>query len=476
MESDSRSPVVLLLGCPELVDHLAARHIDSEEAESFSFLEARQGSEARAIVLRGSAITSDLTGAVQALREAWPLVDILVWSPHASAERVREALQAGAKDVLLTESPDICARAVDAVIDAQQLLPRAARLGYEEKQPSQFGGILSRSSRMWDIFDTVTRVAPTDAPVLILGETGTGKDLLARVIHQRSGREGKFVAINCAAVAEPLIDSELFGHVRGAFTGATISKEGLFRHADSGTLMLDEIGDVPLTAQLRLLRALQERAVRPVGGHDEIPVDVRIIAATSVGLDQAVREDRFREDLYYRLDVIRIEIPPLRERPEDILFLFGQFMRRFCDQYNCDRPVLASTFLDALVEYPWPGNVRQLENFTERLVLTHPAHRVTARHVRSMLPDLRRPAASPAHEAPAPQPVPAPPDVPVTVDRTLAEHVEPLVEALERRYLEAALTQTGGRMQQAADLAGISRRTLLRKLTRYGLDKREFKP
>ncbi|MEZ4272556.1 MAG: sigma-54 dependent transcriptional regulator, partial [Myxococcota bacterium] len=328
--------------------------------------------------------------------------------------------------------------------------------------------------RMWDLFDTATQIASTEATVLILGETGTGKELLARAIHRHSGRSGRFVPINCGAVNETLVDSELFGHVKGAFTGATYDKQGLFKHAQGGTLFLDEIGNVPLTAQYHLLRALQEGTVRPVGGHDEIEVDVRIIAATSTSLENDVQHGRFREDLFYRLDVIRLELPPLRERPEDIVFLFAHFARKIAEEYNVQRPDLHEGFLDALVNYEWPGNVRQLENFTERLVLTYTGRRVGANVFERLLPfkKQRRSASNTRslrhiHNVTGAEPVDA--------SKTLEETLKPQIANLERRYLEACLRKSQGRIGVAAKTAGISRRTMLRKLKAYGVDKALFR-
>lgn len=322
---------------------------------------------------------------------------------------------------------------------------------------------------MWDLFDTAVRVANADATVLILGETGTGKELLARAIHEHSGRPGRFVAVNCGAVQDSLIDSELFGHVEGAFTGATTTKAGLFRHAEAGTIMLDEIGNIPQSAQHRLLRVLQEGAVRPVGGESEEPVDCRVIAATSDLLEEAVTLGTFREDLFYRLDVIRLELPPLRERKEDIIYLFGYFAREVAEQYNVSRPDVTNAFLDALVSYAWPGNVRQLQNFTERFVLTRTGQRAGGDTVREMLPfQSEAIAATPSSSARVER-------IDLDTNLPMAQAIGPKVEQLEREYLEACLGETRGRVGEAAERAGISRRTLLRKMKRLGLDKLSYR-
>jgi DNA-binding NtrC family response regulator len=440
----------------------------------------------------------DIAALIIQLRERWHMVDIVVWAPRASATLVRDALHAGAKDVVITSSAKACAREVSNIVQGQQLLPRAARLGDEPSGGSEFEGMFSRSSQMWDLFDTTTQIASTEATVLILGETGTGKELLARAIHRHSHRTGRFVPLNCGAVNETLIDSELFGHVKGAFTGATEAKLGLFRHANEGTLFLDEVGNIPLNGQYHLLRALQEGAVRPVGGHDEQAVDVRVIAATSSPLSHDVKRGHFREDLFYRLDVIRLEVPPLRDRPEDIVFLFAHFARKLAAEYNVERPDLRDDFLDAVMTYPWPGNVRQLQNFTERLVLTETGRRVGAAAFRRLTASAGRQrdrqsesqqgsrrhdpresewgregaaTGAPSGGSCGRAAVPSVVDTAKPLDQVLA----PQIAAVERAYLEACLRECVGRVGTAAKRAGISRRTLLRKMTHYGLDKASYR-
>jgi two-component system response regulator AtoC len=340
----------------------------------------------------------------------------------------------------------------------------ALRASSFELASSEFECLRTASPAMRRLFATCERVAPTPASVLLLGETGTGKELLARAIHRRSGRKGRFVAVNCATIPETLIESELFGHEKGSFTGATQSKPGLFRQADGGTLVLDEVGSLAMGSQLSLLRTLQERTVRPVGGVSEVPVDVRVVAATSVPLFQAVERGEFREDLLYRLDVIRIEVPPLRERPEDILHLFRHFCEELGRRYELTPPDVGQGFLQAMLSHSWPGNVRQLENFTERLLITGTADYITARHFHDLT---RHPGTQPA-PAPAEAP-PAPKDVDLAV--TLSD----FLDRQEQAYVEALLLATRGRMQEAAERAGIDRRTMLRKLRKHGLDKGDFR-
>ncbi|MEQ9323793.1 MAG: sigma-54 dependent transcriptional regulator [Polyangiaceae bacterium] len=472
-KSPSERPVVLLCGASELRKPLTERGAVCRSVRGLSqVLRPKEDLHARAIVVGESALDGrSVETVVRELRRAWPLVDVVIWAQRPSVNLVRTALRAGARDVATTSSAQVAAKIVATVLKEQQLLPRAASMGKQHARPSTFAGMVSRSPRMWDLFDTATRVAATEATVLILGETGTGKELLARAIHARSQRPGRFVAVNCGAVQEALIDSELNGHEKGAFTGALTSKPGLFRHAHEGTLMLDEIGNLPLNAQYRLLRALQEGAIRSLGGHAEVPVDVRVIAATSRALDEAVVDGSFREDLFYRLDVIRLELPPLRERKEDIIYLFGHFARECATQYNVARPDVSDDFLDALVTYDWPGNVRQLQNFTERFVLTRTGQRVTGAALQEMLPFQGKRNPSPKPRASSRGSRHAPLDTSLPLERALAPHVE----SLERAYLEECLRDTDGRVGKAADKAGISRRTLLRKLKHHGIDKQQFR-
>ncbi|MBX3465834.1 MAG: sigma-54-dependent Fis family transcriptional regulator [Planctomycetes bacterium] len=380
-----------------------------------------------------------------------------------------------------------------ASIEAAETMARLWAEPRESRALSGFEELVSHSPLMWDIFETCQRVAPTDATVLLLGETGTGKELLARAIHRTSGRKGRFVAVNCGAVTETLIESELFGHEKGSFTGATGRQVGLFRHADGGTLFLDEIGSLPLSAQFSLLRALQEGAVRPIGGNEEISVNVRIIAATSTPLDVAVQQGTFREDLLYRLDVIRIIIPPLRERPEDIPYLFKWFCERQARHHDTKPPELTDGFVEAMLTYRWPGNVRQLENFTERLVLTFSGPRLTKEQFLQLMRPYRGDEGQQADGAAHGLGLTGAPAIsgaglsdpfnPTTylrrapaadVSKTLAEFLDPVTLDLERRYLQAALRLNEGRIQATANTAGLSRRTLLRKLKKHGLDKRDY--
>lgn len=416
--------------------------------------------------------SSNTLALVGSLRKAWPLTDVVLWAPRATGTFVRDAFKAGAKDVVVSTVAARIGDAVKRVLDEQQFLPMIDELAVSRSRGNRFESMLSRSNAMWDLFDLCIRVAPSDATVLIVGETGTGKELLARATHRRSGRSGRFVAANCASLSPQLIESELFGHEKGAFTGASRGKTGLVRHADDGTLFLDEIADMPDQAQLSLLRVLQEKKIRPVGGQDEISVDVRIVAATQVSLEEAVRSEEFREDLFYRLDVIRMSVPPLRERPEDIVYLFGHFKKKLAKHYGLAQPGVSDNFLDALATYDWPGNVRQLENFAERVVLSQPKKRLGERDF-SRLIQMRQRKREKTHPLTKRPGDPLPPAV--DSGKTLQENMAPVIEEIEREYLESVLRSKEGRILDSAKQAGISRRTLLRKLKMYKIDKADFK-
>jgi DNA-binding NtrC family response regulator len=475
--------VVALLRCRELEEALDTGDLEVLAFEGLDpLMESAREQQPRLCAVGAGFSVEIVERTVRHLRKELPLTDVLVWSPGASPEAVRAALLQGARDFVLDPDPAVAADRARAILGEQTLLPLVLEHEDREQGAWKVEGLMSRNREMWSLFETCIRMAPTAATVLVNGETGTGKDLIARAIHRRSGRKGRFVALNCGAVPETLIDAQLFGHVEGAYTGAVGSKDGLFRHADDGTLFLDEIGNIPMGAQNRLLRTLQNETVRPVGGDEEVPVDVRVIAATSASLEAAIEAGTFREDLFYRLNVIRLIVPPLRARPEDIVFLFGHFAQRLADQYSLDRPRISGGFLDAVQAYEWPGNVRELENFVERLLLTHPGERLTREHFGRLTRTFHARGEGPGVEGDAPPAGSAAErrrtglhGAVVDTNRSLAEVVDDATEDVERAYLESVLRQTGGRVTRAADRARISRRTLLRKMLRYGIDKKSFR-
>jgi transcriptional regulator with GAF, ATPase, and Fis domain len=319
---------------------------------------------------------------------------------------------------------------------------------------------IGESAPMRHVLETLRRVAASAATVCLLGETGTGKEVLARYLHRLSPRAGKpFVAIDCGAIPESLIESELFGHEKGAFTGATSARPGLFREAEGGTVFLDEIAELPLGLQTRLLRVLQERSVQPVGGSGRVPIDVRIVCATHRDLAGRVAEGQFREDLYYRIAVLPIAVPPLRERGEDVLLLARSFLNRYARMHASEVTGFTREALEALLAHPWPGNVRELENCIQRSVLLARPPYATAR-------DLGLDGkASAAPTGPAEAELPFPP---------LQDARAKASERFERTYVEEALQRANGSVAQAAALAGVSRQMLWRLVRRHGVDRQSF--
>jgi DNA-binding NtrC family response regulator len=322
--------------------------------------------------------------------------------------------------------------------------------------------LLGGAPSMVRLREILERVAPSDSSVLITGESGTGKELAARTLHRHSRRQGgRFVAINCASIPESLIESELFGHERGAFTGAAKTKVGLIELADGGTLFLDEIGELPASLQAKLLRVLQEKEITRVGGVAAIPVDIRVVAATNRSLEEMIRERTFREDLYYRLNVISVEIPPLRERREDIRLLANRFLRLKGRRHGRDQLRFSESVLEALERLPWRGNVRELENLVERLVVLAESDVITT----EMLPETmgRRTVSSSSADGVTKLALSAQAMVEEVPDFKVAR------ESFEREYLEALLRTHGGSVTEAAKHAGMSRRSLYDKIDKLGI-------
>jgi two-component system response regulator HydG len=377
-----------------------------------------------------------------------PSLPIVVVTGHASLDTAVAAMRAGAFDFLTKPLDlDLLALTVARAVQHYRLKLEVHRLRNEIAGAQGFERLLGKSLAMRRVFDVVTRVAQTSASVLVGGESGTGKELVARAIHERSPRsDGPFVAINCAAVPATLLESELFGHARGAFTDAKMARKGLFLEANGGTLFLDEIGEMPLDMQVKLLRALQERRVRPVGGDKEVAFDARVVTATNRDLEADVHAKRFREDLYYRINVVSVDVPPLRDREGDIPVLAAAFVARFAARHGKHVEGLAPAALEKLINYQWPGNVRELENCMERAVAMTQTERVIA----ADLPERVR-----AYR-------------PEQVSALLPQSVEELVtvDELETRYLRHVLGLVKGNKSRAARILGYDRRTLYRKLER----------
>jgi two-component system response regulator HydG len=377
-------------------------------------------------------------------------VPVIVLTAFGSLDSAVAAIRAGAYDFISKPVElDVLAIAIHRAAKHRSLREEVKRLRQEVATKPRMEELLGQSPAMQKVQDLIARVAESEASVLISGESGTGKEVVARAIHRRSRRSsGPFVAINCAAVPEALLESELFGHARGAFTDAKEARTGLFVQAKGGTLFLDEIGDMPLGLQPKLLRVLQERTVRPLGANSEVPVDVRILAATNRDLESAIDEGRFREDLFYRVNVIHIALPPLRARAGDILALALHFVRRFASQTGKEVTGLSHEVAEKLVAYAWPGNVRELENSMERAV-------ALTRFTEICVDDLPEKVRSYRFSH-------------VVVAANDPTELVPL-EEVERRYILRVLEAVAGNKTAAARVLGLERKTLYRKLERYGV-------
>ena len=395
-----------------------------------------------------------------------PEVVVLGDGEHASDEV--ELIAAGATAVLDTSGgrQALTEQLVELTEAAAQGGLDGPEAGGQVAEP-KLADFHSRSPRMRDFLDVVRRVASSDSTLLVTGETGVGKERLARAIHAESARSGgPFVAVNCGALAENLLESELFGHEKGAFTGATGARKGHFETANGGTIFLDEIGEMPQHLQVKLLTVLQRHEVQPIGAPQPRAVDVRIIAATNRDLQEDVRESRFREDLFFRLNVVSLEIPPLRERREDIPWFVGRFLRHFAEAHDRDAVTgVSRSAIEALVHYEWPGNVRELVNVIERAVLLCDADEVRV----TDLPDALHGGTSPAVEAGTAALSEEFMDLP------LQEARRRLVEGFERSYFEHHLRETRGVVGEVARLAGINPRTLYEKMRRLGLRKEDYR-
>jgi DNA-binding NtrC family response regulator len=376
---------------------------------------------------------------------------VIVMTAHGSVESAVAAMKLGAADFLQKPfSLDHLTTVVGKVMAVQSLRRENQRLREQLDARYQFDNIIGRSASMREIFHTIERVAPTRATVLLAGESGVGKDMIARAIHQHSQRKNHpFVKINCTALPENLMESELFGYEKGAFTGATTSKPGRFEQADKGTTFLDEIGDVPPNIQVKLLRILQERQFERLGSNVTRSVDVRVVAATNVDLRAALEEGRFREDLYYRLNVVPINVPPLRERKEDIPFLAMYFVRKLTPDLGSAVKEISPAAMDRLVAHPWPGNVRELENTIERSLVLASGEVLEAADMRI--------------EAPRNGPISNSAQLPLLPEGETLEHWEQMM-------IREAMRRANGNKSQAARLLGLTRNALRYRLSQMGME------
>jgi two-component system response regulator PilR (NtrC family) len=389
------------------------------------------------------------------VKRSSPATEVVVVTAFATTENAIQAMKAGAYDYLLKPfKVDELKLVVEKALERRALVAENRVLRHRVGRGGEERVLLGSSPAIAAVREVVEKVAAARTTVLVTGESGTGKEVVARAIHDRGGAGRPFVAVNCGAIPEGLIESELFGHEKGAFTGAVGAKPGLFEVAGSGTLFLDEAGDLPLPVQVKLLRALQERRIRRVGGSADIAVAARIVAATNRDLEQEVRAGRFREDLFYRLNVIQIRMPALRERREDIPLFLGHFLSRFSRELGREGLRLAPETERLLVEWRWPGNVRELANVIERAVTLCQGDVVRP----SELPEAIRGSGAPA-------PVAAAPELPEG-GLDLQAHLD----AVERGYLERALARSGGVKTEAARLLSLSFRSLRYRLAKFGID------
>jgi two-component system response regulator GlrR len=403
-------------------------------------------------VARPAAVVTDLKmpgidglALFDAIHRQHPTLPVIILTAHGTIPEAVSATERGVFGFLTKP------------FDSQELLQKVASavsMSGGEPEPTRQAagewraGIITRSPRMEDVLRQARLVAESDASVLVFGESGTGKELLARAIHRASHRATKaFVAVNCGAIPEPLLESELFGHARGAFSGAVQAHKGLFQAADGGTIFLDEIGDMPLALQVKLLRVLQEGEVRPVGATASIPVDVRVISATHRDLDAQMAAGEFREDLYYRLNVVSLKLPSLAERREDIPLLATHFLRKLAERYRKSVPTLAPDAMASLISAPWPGNVRQLLNLLEQAVALTTTSMIPATLVQGALRD----------------------------DAGVLAPFEEARKQFERDYLVRLLKITGGNVTQAATLAKRNRTEFYKLLQRHRLEPAMFK-
>ncbi len=388
-----------------------------------------------------------------------PSIAVIMITAHTSTKSAVDALKAGAADYIAKPfDVDELKIIIRKAVERKELEDENLHLRTALEERFMFSNILGKSPKMQEIFSIIQRIAKAGSTVLISGESGTGKELIARAIHYNSGRRGKFVSINCGALPETLLESELFGHERGAFTGAIREKKGLFTEADRGTIFLDEIGETTTAMQIKLLRVLQDRVIRRVGSNVETQVDVRVIAATNRDLSESIRNATFREDLFYRINVIPIALPPLRQRKEDIPLLVDHFIARFCTSLGITQKRISADAMRSIEKYTWPGNVRELENAVERMITLEAADVLTTKSLPEQvllggaIPDL-------TYELP-PEGI------------SLQDHLE----SIGKVFMLKALERTGGVQTQAAELLKMSFRSFRYYAKKYDLIPRDSRP
>jgi len=393
----------------------------------------------------------DGTTMLKEIKALFPETWVVLMTAYGTVEKAVEAMKLGAYDYL-SKPIDLEELLIllDRIENSILLTWENRQLREELKEKFSFEGLITQSPKMEEVLSIVARVAPSQSTILIRGESGTGKGLIAKIIHYHSPRStGPMITINCAAIPENLLESELFGHEKGSFTGALFQHRGKFEQAQGGTLFLDEIGDLSPALQSKLLRVIQEKTFERVGGNKTIQVDVRVISATHQDLEVSIQEGRFRQDLYFRLNVVSLFLPPLRERREDIPLLIDYFLKKFVEQNNKESLEISKEARELLLRYPYPGNVRELENLVERAVVLCRGSLVTSQDLPFHLKEGVGETASAAF----------------STDLTLPDRLE----ELERHLIQQALKETGGIQTRAAEKLGISERVLRYKLQKYGL-------
>ena len=369
--------------------------------------------------------------------------EILMMTAYATVDTAVQAMKEGAFDYLVKPfSPDEIEMQIKKIVTHRELVLENILLRQKLEERSEYDEIVGKSDAMQKIYDLISQVAPTDSTVLITGESGTGKELIAQAIHGNSQRcYMPFVAVSCGALPDSLLESELFGYEKGAFTGADYTKKGRFELADKGTLFLDEIGDISLKTQVDLLRVLQQKEFRRLGGQEEIKVDVRVLAATNQDLKKAISENRFREDLFYRLNVISIHVPPLRERKEDVPLLAKAFIHRYCLELNKEPVQITSPAMQLLMDYDWPGNVRELENVIERALVIGRGQEIVTD------------------------------DLPFSRKELGAEAFPKSLKLMEKIHIKKILEEMDWNISKAARVLEIDRQTLYNKIEKYHIEK-----
>jgi two-component system, NtrC family, response regulator HydG len=390
--------------------------------------------------------------ALEKIKAFNPAIPIIIMTAYSSVDKAVEAMKLGAYDYLTKPlNFDDLKITIERAMSHLQLTIENADLKKKISSDIGFSRIIGSSSAMKAVKETAKIAAPTDATILITGDSGTGKELFARAIHDHSTRKkNKLISVNCAALNETLLESELFGHEKGAFTGADKKRDGLFLHADKGTIFLDEIGEIPLSMQVKLLRTIQEREIQRIGSDRPIPIDVRILVATNKNLEQEVKHGRFREDLFYRLNVINIKIPSLKERPDDIPLLAQHFLNQYSQKNRKQFKGFTPVAMDAMMKYPWPGNGRELENAVERAVILSMGQYISEKDLPADVVKNYRPD-----------------DV---FQNPLPELGGKSLDKIETMALIQTLKQTGGNKTEAAKLLHITRTTLNSKIKKYHLD------